>query len=113
LFFRSQTGKGRHYSRVLGGLGSGRDMQVDHLNGGELFDGAAWRKAGRQSVKPPAECDAEAVGEEGEVSAATSMAIRRQAVGACLRAAPSRISNSSRVSFISTSWLSRPHSHFS
>jgi hypothetical protein len=40
------------------------------------------------------------------------MASRRQAVRACLRAAPRRISSSSRVSFMPASCWSRPHSHF-
>ena len=44
------------------------------------------------------------------LSAATSMAIRRQAVRACLRAAPRRISNTSRLSFMPASCLSRAHS---
>ncbi len=42
-----------------------RDMQVDHLHGGELFDDAARRQAWRQGVQAAAERDVEAVGEEG------------------------------------------------
>ena len=41
-------------------------MQIDHLHGGELFDGAAWGQAGRQCVEAAAERDVEAVGEEGD-----------------------------------------------
>ena len=43
-----------------------RDMQINHLHGGELFDGAARREARRQGMEAPAECDMEAVGEEGD-----------------------------------------------
>ena len=43
-----------------------RDMQIDHRHGGELFDGAARRQAGRQGVEAPAERDVEAIGEEGD-----------------------------------------------
>ena len=44
-----------------------RDMQVNHLHGGELFDDAARRGAGRWrgGVQAAAERDVEAVGEEG------------------------------------------------
>jgi hypothetical protein len=43
-----------------------RDMQIDHLHGGELFDGAARRQPRRQRVQPPAERDVETIGEEGD-----------------------------------------------
>ena len=43
-----------------------RDMQINHLHGGELFDGAARREARRQGMEAPAECDMEAIGEEGD-----------------------------------------------
>ena len=43
-----------------------RDVQVNHLHGGELFDGAAWRQAGGQRVEPPVERDMEAIGQEGD-----------------------------------------------
>src|ERR1700759_170737 len=41
-------------------------MQINHLHGGELFDGAARREARRQGMEAPAECDMEAIGEEGD-----------------------------------------------
>ena len=41
-------------------------MQINHLHGGELFDGAARREARRQGMEAPGECDMEAVGEEGD-----------------------------------------------
>ena len=44
----------------------GRDVQVNHLHAGELFDGAAWRQAGGQRVEPPVERDMEAIGQEGD-----------------------------------------------
>ena len=44
----------------------GRDVQVNHPHGGELFDGAAWRQAGGQRVEPPVERDMEAIGQEGD-----------------------------------------------
>src|SRR6202049_3713649 len=43
-----------------------RDMQINHLHGGELFDGAARHEARRQGMEAPAECDMEAIGEEGD-----------------------------------------------
>ena len=41
-----------------------RDMQIDHLHGGELFDGAARGQTGRQGMQPPAKRDVQAIGEE-------------------------------------------------
>ena len=44
----------------------GRDMEIDHLHGGELFDDATRRQAGGQRMQPPGERDVEAIGEEGD-----------------------------------------------
>ena len=43
-----------------------RDVQVNHLHGGELFDGAAWRQAEGQRVEPPVERDVETLSQEGD-----------------------------------------------
>jgi hypothetical protein len=43
-----------------------RDMQIDHLHGGELFDEAVRREAWRQGVQAAVERDVEAIGEEGD-----------------------------------------------
>ena len=43
-----------------------RDMQIDHLHGGELFDGAARGQTGRQGMQPPAKRDVQTIGEEGD-----------------------------------------------
>src|ERR1700759_408490 len=45
---------------------SGGNVQINHLHGGELFDGAARRQTGGQRMEPAAERDVEAIGEEGD-----------------------------------------------
>jgi len=42
---------GKHDFTAVGG----RNAQVDHLDGGELFDGASRRESGRQRMEPPPE----------------------------------------------------------
>src|SRR6516165_12646543 len=37
----------------------GRHVEVDHLHGGELLDGAPWRQAGRQGLQSPSRLDAD------------------------------------------------------
>ena len=44
----------------------GRHVEVDHLHGGELLDGAPWRQAGRQGLQSPSQGDVQAVGQEGD-----------------------------------------------
>ena len=45
---------------------SGRQMDIDHLNGSELFQRAARGQPGRQSMKATGERDLHAVGQEGD-----------------------------------------------
>ena len=41
-------------------------MQVDHLDGGKLFQHAAWRQSRRQRVQAPRQRDVQAIGQEGD-----------------------------------------------
>jgi hypothetical protein len=45
---------------------SGRQMDVDHLNGGEVFDGRPWRLSRCQWPQARLEGDQQAIGEKGE-----------------------------------------------
>ena len=42
----------------------GRQMHIDHLNGGELFERAARSEPGRQSMKPARQSDLHAISQE-------------------------------------------------
>jgi hypothetical protein len=42
----------------------GRQMNIDHLNGGELFERAARSEPGRQSMKPTGQRDLHAISQE-------------------------------------------------
>ena len=42
----------------------GRQMHIDHLNGGELFERAARSEPGRQSMKPTGQRDLHAISQE-------------------------------------------------
>jgi len=44
----------------------GRQMNIDHLDGGELFQRTARGQPGRQSMKATRERDLQAVGQEGD-----------------------------------------------
>jgi hypothetical protein len=44
----------------------GRQMDIDHLDGGELFERAARRQAWRHGMKPARQRDLHAVGQEGD-----------------------------------------------
>ena len=41
-------------------------VDVDHMNGGELLEHAAWSEPGRQGVQAPSQRDMEAIGDEGD-----------------------------------------------
>ena len=41
-------------------------LQVDHLDGGKLFQHAAWRQSRRQRVQAPRQRDVQAIGQEGD-----------------------------------------------
>ncbi len=41
-------------------------VDVDHLQGGELLDHAAWRQPRCQSAQPPRKSDVQAIGQEGD-----------------------------------------------
>src|SRR5580692_2720153 len=41
-----------------------RDVHVDHLHGGELFEHAAWGQSRRHDVQAPLERDVQTIGEE-------------------------------------------------
>ena len=44
----------------------GRQVHIDHLHGGELFQHAARRQPGRQRMQAPRKSDVQAIGQEGD-----------------------------------------------
>src|SRR5580704_15665197 len=44
----------------------GREVHVEHLDGGQLVEHGAWRKAGSQWLEPRAQRDVQAIGQEGD-----------------------------------------------
>ena len=44
----------------------GRQVNIDHLHGGELLQHAARRQPGRQRVQAPRKSDVQAIGQEGD-----------------------------------------------
>ena len=44
----------------------GRQVHIDHLHGGELFQHAARRQPGRQRMQAPRKSDLQAIGQEGD-----------------------------------------------
>ena len=44
----------------------GRQVDIDHLHGGELFQHAARRQPGRQRMQAPRKSDVQAIGQEGD-----------------------------------------------
>ena len=79
---------------------------MNHLHGGELFDGAARREARRQGMEAPAECDMEAIGEEGDEDMRLDARCILVKFGRMARS-PLRFLNASSTL---TSWRYKPHS---
>src|SRR6202045_1745145 len=91
-----------------------RDMQINHLHGGELFDGAARREARRQGMEAPAECDMEAIGEEGDedmrLDARCILVKDRPDGEVAPRLRGGRLLRFLNASSTLTSWRYKPHS---
>src|ERR1700680_1997008 len=91
-----------------------RDMQINHLHGAELFDGAARHEARRQGMEAPAECDMEAIGEEGDedmrLDARCILVKDRPDGEVAPRLRGGRLLRFLNASSTLTSWRYKPHS---
>src|SRR5882762_10879377 len=89
-----------------------QQVQIPQLGGVVFGEIGAQEIAPLAPARPSQPIAVEVVG-KGTPSGATAMTTRRHAAGAWARAAPSFISNSSRLSVIIESCLRRAHNHFS